>query len=74
MITAEQIPHNAIDAAEAEILAGIARNFTSEEIARLAIAAAINTWTHAGRRRWTVPSVTPSECDAIVLPIREKRG
>jgi hypothetical protein len=74
MITAEQIPHNAIDAAEAEILAGIARNFTSEEIARLAIAAAINAWTRAERRRWTVPSVTPSECDAIILPIMTPLG
>lgn len=37
------------------------------------IAAAINAWAHAERRRWTVPSVTPSECDAIILPILEKR-
>ena len=69
MITPEQIPDEAQQAgfdAWCKAMAAMAAEIAS-------LCAAINTWTNAERRRWTVPSVTPSECDAIILPILEKR-
>jgi hypothetical protein len=63
MITAKQIPD--------EVALAWTRAWYTKDSATIkgCLAAAINAWTHAERRRWTVPSVTPSECDAIILPI-----
>jgi hypothetical protein len=67
MITAEQIPD--------EVALAWSRAYYNKENSTIkeCLADAINAWTHAQRRRWTVPSVTPSECDAIILPIMRPR-
>lgn len=68
MIKPEQIPD--------EVLAVFQRAWFNQGTlsTKECLAEAINAWTHAERRRWTVPSVTPSECDAIILPIIRPLG
>jgi glucose-6-phosphate dehydrogenase assembly protein OpcA len=66
MITAEQIPEAVAHAAESTW----SKDATWKEV----VAAAFNAWPHHERRRWTVPFVTPSECDAIILPIMTPLG
>lgn len=66
MITPEQIPD--------EVMAAFNDAWFNQGLTtRECLAAAINAWTHAKRCRWTVPSVTPSELDAIILPIMRPR-
>lgn len=67
MIKPEQIPD------EAALAWSRAYYNKKDSAIKECLADAINAWTHAERRRWTVPSVTPSECDAIILPITEPR-
>jgi hypothetical protein len=71
MIRPEQIPD---EAQQAGFDAWCKAMAAQRDAISAAIAAAINAWTHAERRRWTVPSVTPSECDAIILPIMTPLG
>jgi hypothetical protein len=71
MITAEQIPD---EVSRAGFDAWCRAMTVGKDAIAETIAAAINAWTHAERRRWTVPSVTPSECDAIILPIMTPLG
>ena len=52
MIKPEQIPADAVNAAETEILSGIATDIPSVQIARLALASALEKWPNKEIQKW----------------------